>query len=60
MKGKKNFSSVHNDKKCCGLTFYLPTAYSKQLAVVNELKEIKTFPFPFFQAYLIKAFKGFF
>lgn len=25
----------HNDKKCLALTFYLPTASSKQLTVVN-------------------------
>lgn len=48
MKGKKNFSSVHNDEKCCGLTFYLPTAYSKQFDVVNEHKEINYRDFSIF------------
>lgn len=38
MKGTETFPSVHNDKKCLGLTFYLHPASSKQLAVVNENK----------------------
>ena len=38
MKEKENFSLGYNDKKCLALTFYLPTASSKQLAVVNETK----------------------
>lgn len=38
MEGKENCSSAHNDKKCLALTFSLPTASSKLLAVVNEIK----------------------
>lgn len=35
MEGKENFSSVYDDKKCLALTFYLPTASSNKIAVVN-------------------------
>lgn len=35
LEGKENFSSVYDDKKCLALTFYLPTASSNKIAVVN-------------------------